>query len=105
VVTATTPCPIIEACQPGLYRIIQVPIAPIIPPTLTIRYSTAGPCSPSNPIRISWSTNSGPFTLQYAYSPYGPWIDSNLPITLVGNEYVACDSIDTRQKYYRLVYP
>jgi hypothetical protein len=35
-------------------------------------------------------------------SLFGPWANAGLPVTVVGNEYVAFDNIGPAQKYYRL---
>ena len=43
------------------------------------------------------------YTLQYATTFGGPWIDANLPVTIEGPDFVAYDSIGGGPKFYRLI--
>jgi len=55
-------------------------------------------------VRLSWTTNSPPETLQFStVSPTGPWANVNLPVTIEGTEYVVYDLIGPRPKFYRLI--
>jgi hypothetical protein len=57
----------------------------------------------NNQVRISWSSAFPNAILQYANSPFGPWFDANLPVNLVGNQYVVFDVIRQAPRYYRLL--
>jgi hypothetical protein len=57
----------------------------------------------NNQVRISWSSAFPNAILQFANSPFGPWLDANLPATLVGNQYVVFDVIRGAPRFYRLL--
>ena len=78
----------------SFYRILQG--APSEPPRLSIRYST------SNQVRLSWSTAYPGYALQ-SKSIFGAWVNAGLTVSVVGNEYVAFDTIGPGPKYYRLI--
>lgn len=80
-----------------IYRIIHIsslnpPLAP-----LQIQFWT------NNQVRISWSSAVVGGILQYADTPFGPWFNANLPVTLVGAQYVVFDNIGVIPRYYRLL--
>jgi hypothetical protein len=57
----------------------------------------------NNQVRISWSSAIVGGILQYADSPFGPWFNANLPVTLVGPQFVVFDTIGPIPRYYRLL--
>jgi hypothetical protein len=57
----------------------------------------------NNQVRISWSSTFPNAILQYANSPLGPWLDANLPATLVGARYIVFDVIRDAPRFYRLL--
>ncbi len=57
---------------------------------------------PGNQVRLSWSTAYPGYTLQSKLGLFGVWADAGLPVTVVGDEYVAFDTIGPVAKYYRL---
>ena len=85
----------------GFYRVVQVPGLPQARPVLTIQLGTP-PCV-GGQLRLSWLAAFPGFTLQYAFSPVGPWFDANLPVTIVGNDFVVCDTLGAAPKFYRLL--
>ncbi|HEV2210049.1 MAG TPA: LamG-like jellyroll fold domain-containing protein [Verrucomicrobiae bacterium] len=58
---------------------------------------------PGNQLRLSWSTNFPGETLQSSFSPQGPWQNVNLPVQIIGNQYVVFYQINTTPIYFRLV--
>jgi hypothetical protein len=100
-VLATTPLSTFLIPTPGgtigTYRVIHLsslnlPLAP-----LQIQLWT------NNQVRIYWSSVFPNGILQYANSPLGPWFNANLPVTLVGAQYVVFDIIRPAPRYYRLI--
>jgi sugar lactone lactonase YvrE/subtilisin-like proprotein convertase family protein len=78
----------------GPYRIVQVLS---FLPTLNIQFW------PPNQVRLSWSTAYPGFTLQSKLGLWsGPWAIPGLPVSVVGNDFVAYDTIGPVQNYYRL---
>ena len=77
----------------AFYRVIQVASSQ---PKLTIQLW------PGTQVRISWSTAYPGYTLQSKVGLFGPWANAGLPVTVVGNDYVAFDTIGPGPKYYRL---
>jgi hypothetical protein len=109
IVVATTTCstfaipPGYLTSSSGYFRLSHTAAVPLPAPTLTVQFSTAGPCGPSDPLRLSWSTDYPGYTLQSAPSPFGPWSDIPMSqITIVGNNFVFCDNVSGPAKYYRL---
>jgi hypothetical protein len=96
-VVATTPLTTFEVLPvpsgPANYRIVQVFSSQ---PTLNIQLW------PTNQVRLSWPTAFTGFTLQSAPGLFGPWTSAGLTVTVVGNEFVAFDTIGPGPKYYRL---
>jgi hypothetical protein len=96
-VVATTPLTTFEVLPVpngrSFYRILQVFSDR---PTLRIQLASG------NRVRLAWSTAYQGYTLQSSLSLFGSWANANLPVTVVGNEYVAFDNIGPAQKYYRL---
>jgi hypothetical protein len=66
-------------------------------PSLAIRLGTA------NQVRLSWPTAYPGFTLQSKLGLFGTWANAGLSAGVVGNEYVALDTIGPLPKYYRLI--
>jgi hypothetical protein len=97
-VTATTPLTTFEVLPvpsgTAIYRVVQVFSAR---PILTIQLW------PGNQVRLSWSTAYSGYTLQSKLGLFGVWADAGLPVTVVGDEYVAFDTIGPVPKYYRLI--
>ena len=97
-VTATTPLTTFEVVPlpnaPAFFRIVQVSS---LYPRLYIQ------TWPTNQVRISWPTAYLGYTLQSKIGLFGPWANAGLPVTIVGNEYVAFDTIGPAPKYYRLI--
>jgi len=58
---------------------------------------------PTNQVRLSWSTAYPGYTLQSKLGLFGPWANAGLAVTVVGNQYVAFDTIGPGPKYYRLL--
>jgi hypothetical protein len=96
-VVATTPLTTFQVQplpgSPAFYRIVQVFS---LQPKLYIQFW------PGNQVRISWSTAYPGYTLQSKVGLFGPWANAGLPVTVVGNDYVAFDTIGPGPKYYRL---
>ena len=57
---------------------------------------------PTNQVRLSWSTAYPGYTLQSKTGLFGTWANAGLTVNVVGNEYVAFDTIGSDPKYYRL---
>jgi hypothetical protein len=55
-----------------------------------------------NQVRLYWATAYPGYTLQSKLGLFGTWITAGLPVTVVGNQYVAFDTIGPGPKYYRL---
>jgi len=100
-IRATTPLTTfivpIASAKFALYRIIHLsslnlPLAP-----LQIERWT------NNTVRISWGSGVVNGILQYANSPLGPWFNANLPVTLVGPQYITYDIIRSTPRFYRLL--
>lgn len=66
-------------------------------PSLAIRLGT------TNQLRLSWSAAYPGYTLQSKLGLFGAWAHAGLSATVVGNEYVAPDTIGPLPKYYRLI--
>jgi subtilisin-like proprotein convertase family protein len=100
-VVATTPLTTFEVLPvPGgvaYYRVIQIPAASSSQPKLQIQLW------PPNQVRISWSTAFPGYTLQSELGLSGSWANAGLPVTVVGTEFVAFDTIGPVPKYYRLI--
>jgi subtilisin-like proprotein convertase family protein len=100
-VVATTPLTTFEVLPvPGgvaYYRVIQIPAVTLSQPKLQIQLW------PPNQVRISWSTAFPGYTLQSELGLSGSWANAGLPVTVVGTEFVAFDTIDAVPKYYRLI--
>ena len=100
-VVATTPLTTFEVLPvPGgvaYYRVIQIPAATLSQPKLQIQLW------PPNQVRISWSTAFPGYTLQSELGLSGSWANAGLPVTVVGTEFVAFDTIGPVPKYYRLI--
>ena len=79
--------------NPAFYRIVQAVSAQ---PTLHIQLW------PTNQVRLSWSTAYPGYTLQSKSTLLGAWADAGLTVNVVGNEYVAFDTIGSAPKFYRL---
>jgi hypothetical protein len=79
----------------SFYRIIQG--APSEPPRLSIQYST------NNRVRLSWPAVVQGYSLQTKPGLFGTWTNAGLTVSVVGNEYVAFDTIAPVPKYYRLI--
>ncbi len=97
-VVATTPLTTFEVLPvpnlPAFYQVVQVfSDRPMLHIEL---WST-------NQVRLSWSTVYPGYTLQSEIGLTGTWADAGLPVNLVGNEYVAFDTIGPEPKYYRLI--
>jgi subtilisin-like proprotein convertase family protein len=96
-VIATSPLTTFEVLPvpsgPANYRIVQVFSSQ---PTLNIQLW------PTNQVRLSWPAVFTGFTLQSAPGLFGPWTSAGLTPTVVGNEFVAFDTIGPGPKYYRL---
>ena len=96
---ATTPLTTFEVLPvpnaPASYRIVQVVSSS--QPTLHIQLW------PTNEVRISWSTAYPGYTLQSETGLTGTWANAGLPVTAVGAEFVAFDTIGSVPKYYRLI--
>jgi subtilisin-like proprotein convertase family protein len=96
-VIATTPLTTFEVLPaptgPAFFRIVQVFS---YQPTLNIQLWTG------NQVRLSWSTAYPGYTLQSELGLFGTWVNAGLAVTVVGNEYVAFDTIGPVPKYYRL---
>ena len=96
-VTATTPLTTFEILPvptgKAFYRVVQV-YSP--EPRLTIQFW------PGNQVRISWSTAFPGYTLQSKTGLVGTWVNAGLTVTVVGDEYVAFDTIGAVPKFYRL---
>jgi subtilisin-like proprotein convertase family protein len=100
-VVATTPLTTFEILPvptgPLFYRVVQaIPPQPPSLPTLHIQLW------PTNQVRLSWSTAYPGYTLQSKTSLFGTWADAGLTVTVIGNEYVAFDTIGSAPKFYRL---
>jgi hypothetical protein len=54
-------------------------------------------------VRLSWPAAYSGYALQSSSRLSGGWASSGLAVTVVGNEYVAFDTIGSVQKYYRLM--
>ncbi|MGO8926542.1 MAG: S8 family serine peptidase [Limisphaerales bacterium] len=97
-VIATTPLTTFEVLpvpsDAASYQIVQVLS---FQPTLYIELW------PTNQVRISWSTDYPGYTLESKLGLFGTWADAGLTVTVVGNEYVAFDTIGAVPKYYRLI--
>jgi hypothetical protein len=96
-VTATTPLTTFEVLPvptTGNFQIVQVFS---YQPVLAIEFWTG------NQVRISWSTAYPGYTLQSKLGLFGVWAPAGLPVTVVGNRYVAYDTIGAVPKYYRLI--
>jgi subtilisin family serine protease/subtilisin-like proprotein convertase family protein len=98
-VVATTPLATYEQIPAlgGYYRIQQVPQLPVFMPVLSIQLWT------NNLVRISWSTAFPGYTLQYSQGLPFFWIDSTLPVTVEGNQFVVYDVRGPTPRYYRLI--
>jgi hypothetical protein len=81
----------------GTYRVVHVS-----PDTLPLGFLQIQLWT-NNQVRIAWSTAYPDNILQYANSPLGPWFDANLPVTIVGAQYVVFDTIRAVPRYYRLI--
>jgi hypothetical protein len=79
----------------SFYRIIQG--VPSEPPRLSIQYST------NNQVRLYWSEVVSGYSLQTKPGLFGTWTNAGLTVSVVGNEYVAFDTIGPVPKYYRLI--
>jgi hypothetical protein len=66
-------------------------------PSLAIQLGT------SNQLRLSWPAAYPGYTLQSKLGLLGAWANAGLSPTLVGNEFVALDTIGPIPKYYRLI--
>jgi subtilisin-like proprotein convertase family protein len=97
IVTASTPLTTFEVLPApsgaAFYRIVQVSS---FLPTLYIQLW------PTNQVRLYWATAYPGYTLQSKLGLFGTWITAGLPVTVVGNQYVAFDTIGPGPKYYRL---
>jgi subtilisin-like proprotein convertase family protein len=97
-VTATTPLTTFEVVPvpdaPAFFRIVQV--SSFYPKLYIQTWST-------NQVRVSWSTGYPDYTLQSKIGLFGAWSNAGLPLTIVGNDYVAFDAIGPDPKYYRLI--
>ena len=98
-VVATTPLTTFEVLpvperRPRSYRVVQVFASQ---PTLHIQLW------PTNQVRLSWSTAYPGYTLQSKVGLSGTWANAGLPVTVVGTEFVAFDTIGPGPKYYRLI--
>ncbi len=78
----------------AFYRVVQVFS---LEPRLTVQFW------PGNLVRISWSTAFPGYTLQSKIGLLGAWANAGLPITVVGDEYVAFDTVGPVPKFYRLI--
>ena len=56
-----------------------------------------------NQVRLSWSTAFPGYTLQSKLDLFGTWDNADLSAPIVGNEFVAFDTIGPGPKYYRLL--
>ena len=97
-VVATTPwttfaVPVVPGGS-AYYQIVQVAS---LQPQLTIQLW------PTNRIRLSWSTDFPGYTLQAKHGLFGSWTNAGLPVTVVGNQFVAFDAIGPVPIFYRLV--
>jgi len=54
-------------------------------------------------VRLSWSTAFPGYTLQSKLDLFGTWDNADLSAPIVGNEFVAFDTIGPGPKYYRLL--
>jgi hypothetical protein len=95
-IRATTPLTTLEVTEPGFYRVTQISPSTIPTPRLSIQLWT------NNLVRLYWPTTSPGFTLQFALSPIGPWIDLNLPVTIEVPNFVVYDTIGPLPRFYRL---
>jgi subtilisin-like proprotein convertase family protein len=97
-ITATTPLTTFEISPvpsaPAYFRIVQVFA---YYPTLYIHIW------PPNQVRLSWSTAYLGYTLQSKANLLGTWVNAGLPVTTVGSEYVAFDTVGPGPKFYRLI--
>jgi hypothetical protein len=97
-ITATTPLSTFEILPvpsaPAFFRIVQVSS---FLPSLSIEVW------PTNQVRLSWSTAYPGYTLQSKVGLFGTWANAGLPVTVVGAEFVAFDTIGLAPKYYRLI--
>jgi hypothetical protein len=101
-VVATTPLTTFEVLPvpsgTAFYQIVQViPTQPTSLPILHIQLW------PTNQVRLSWSTAFPGFTLQSELGLTASWVNAGLPVSIVGNEFVAFDTIGPVPKFYRLI--
>ena len=96
-IVATAPVTTFEVsplpAQPAFYRVVQG--APSESPRLSIRYWTG------NQVRLSWLTNYPGYTLESKLGLSGTWTAGPRE-NVVGDEFVAFDTIGAGAKYYRL---
>jgi hypothetical protein len=59
--------------------------------------------SPTNQVRLSWSTAYPGYTVQSKSSLVGVWTNAGLSVTTVGTAFVAHDPIGRGPKFYRLL--
>jgi hypothetical protein len=101
-VVATTPLTTFEVLPvpsgTAFYQIVQViPTQPTSLPILQIQLAA------TNQVRLSWSTAFPGFTLQSELGLTATWVNAGLQVNVVGNEFVAFDTIGPVPKYYRLI--
>jgi hypothetical protein len=99
-IIATSPFPAIEVpvqgTGSGFYRV--VPIARASVPAVPLDIQLVSPTM----IRLAWPVNYIGYRLQYCLNLSFLWIDSTLPITIEGNEFVAYDTIGLVPTLYRV---
>jgi subtilisin-like proprotein convertase family protein len=79
-----------------IYRIVHVSQNNLGQTSLLIRLWI------NNQVRISWPAGFPNSVLQYSTSPFGPWFNANLAVSIIGAEAVVFDGIRSTPRYYRL---